>query len=374
MESKLISFFFLLNLSAILVIDQCQGLNKYSAEANKPNKKKDFDSKEIPVPVSIKELDKPYRMAKLNLVWTKAKHRLTDVKLQSLFSDLKMHDKEELVYKHYKEEGKDTEGLEAARLRKKLIGIMSTYGLLEHFAETDDPELLKHHKPLNDGSNYVAKDMFKDKKLNQLWAKAEHAGFTGEELEALKEEFSHHQDKINEYMSILSDVENGDPEAYKNSIDEDHPSWNEIDHQEENEEESNAIPLKKTDYISKANLLREKHQDIKSGYDNLDKKTAEGPDHQEFVEPKVQGLWRVAKSAQFTKNELESLKEELHHYQTRLLKLRHLHTQAALDAARNGKDYDPDNSTKQNIKKHARTVEKLHMDIESRIMERHSEL
>lgn len=56
---------------------------------------------------------------------------------------------------------------------------MSTYDLLEHFAETEDPKLLKMHKALNDGSNYVAKDVFKDIRLNKLWAKAEMAGFTG---------------------------------------------------------------------------------------------------------------------------------------------------------------------------------------------------
>lgn len=48
--------------------------------------------------------------------------RLTDVKLQSIFSDLKIHDKEEIAYKHFKSDGKDPEGLEEARLRKKLIG------------------------------------------------------------------------------------------------------------------------------------------------------------------------------------------------------------------------------------------------------------
>lgn len=56
---------------------------------------------------------------------------------------------------------------------------MSTYDLLEHFSDTEDPELLKRHKALNDGSNYIAKDIFKNQKLNQLWAKAELAGFTG---------------------------------------------------------------------------------------------------------------------------------------------------------------------------------------------------
>lgn len=68
------------------------------------------------------------------------------------------------------------------------------------------------------------------------------------------------------------------------------------------------------------------------------------------------------------------MQEELHHYETRLLKLRHLHTEAAIQASKNGKTYDVDNSTNQNVKKHARTVEKLHAEIETRIMERHMEL
>lgn len=55
---------------------------------------------------------------------------------------------------------------------------MSTYGLLEHFGETNDPELLKRHKALNDGSNYVAKNVFADQRLDKLWSKAETAGFT----------------------------------------------------------------------------------------------------------------------------------------------------------------------------------------------------
>lgn len=55
---------------------------------------------------------------------------------------------------------------------------MSSYDLLEHFADTDDPEVLEKHKAFNDGSNYIAKDVFRDKRLNKLWAKAEMAGFT----------------------------------------------------------------------------------------------------------------------------------------------------------------------------------------------------
>ncbi|KAG7213451.1 hypothetical protein KM043_002723 [Ampulex compressa] len=323
-------------------------------------------------PTSLRELDRPYRMAKLNIVWVKAKNRLTDTKLQSIFSDLKIHDKEELAYKHFKSDGKDPDGIEEARLRQKLIGIMSTYGLLEHFGDTENSDMLKKHKALNDGSNYVAKDVFKDTRLNKLWAKAEMAGFTHEELQALKEEFQHHQDKVDEYMSILKDIDAGDSEVHENSLFHKPESWNVL---EEEEDLSNNIPGQKLDYLGKANLLREKHLELRNGYDRLDRLTAKGPSHKEFVEPKVQGLWRVVLEAPFSPEERASLKEELLHYEGRLLKLRHLHTEAALEAARQGKSLDINDSTsQQHIKKHARTVQKLHTDLEAKILQRHSEL
>ena len=46
-----------------------EGVNKYSAAANKPK-----DDALAQLPTSLRELDKPFRMAKLNLLWTKAKH------------------------------------------------------------------------------------------------------------------------------------------------------------------------------------------------------------------------------------------------------------------------------------------------------------
>lgn len=354
-------------ISCLLLVDVSFAHNKYTANANKP-----ADEATLQFPTSLRELDKPFRMAKLNVLWAKAKNRLTDTKLQSIFSDLKIHDKEELAYKHFKSDGKDPNGEEEARLRKKLIGIMSTYGLLEHFSDTENPDLLRKHKALNDGSNYVAKDIFKDQRLNKLWAKAEMAGFTHEELEALKEEFQHHQDKVDEYMSLLQDVEAGDTETHENSLYHKPESWNLL---EEQEELTNHVPGQKIDYLGKAAILREKHLELRNGYDRLDRLTAKGPNHKEFVEPKVQGLWRIALEANFTPEERASLKEELFHYEGRLLKLRHLHTEAALETARKGKSHDTENPTvDQHIKKHTRTVQKLHMDIESKIMQRHSEL
>ncbi|XP_076655488.1 alpha-2-macroglobulin receptor-associated protein [Halictus rubicundus] len=350
----------------ILIFHTSGAVNKYSAAANEP---KDEDPLEILT--SLRDLDKPFRMAKLNVLWVKAKNRLTDTKLQSIFSDLKIQDKEEIAYKHFKADGNDPNGEEEARLRKKLIGIMSTYGILNHLDDTEDPALLKKHKALNDGNNYVSRNMFKDKRLSNLWTKAELAGFTSEELKALKEEFQHHQDKVDEYMNLLKDVKSGDPEKHENSLDHKPEKWNLL---EEQEEITNELPGKKLNHVEKARLLRDSHLEIQKGFDRLDKLTGEGPNHKDFVEPKVQGLWRMVLEGQFSPEERASLKEELLHYEGRLLKLRHLHTEAALEVARKKKANSVDNSTnEQRIKKHARTVQKLHMDLEAKII-KHTEL
>ncbi|KAJ8974247.1 hypothetical protein NQ317_016542 [Molorchus minor] len=172
---------------------------------------------------------------------------------------------------------------------------------------------------------HINKSLFKDKKLNKLWEKAETAGFTHEELLALREEFGHHQDKIDQYYSLLHDVKEK-PEDYKeskhNSVDDSLDKFNEIEILEEKEPNR--------DYLDKVNLVREKHGEIREGFDRLYLIAAKGPASKEFVEPKVQGLWKVALDSNFTPSELESLRTELLHYENRLLKLRHLQAEHAL--------------------------------------------
>ena len=57
---------------------------------------------------------------------------------------------------------------------------MSMYGLLEHFEDGSDPKNYKQHKAFNEASDeHINKSLFKDKKLNKLWEKAERSGFTG---------------------------------------------------------------------------------------------------------------------------------------------------------------------------------------------------
>lgn len=75
------------------------------------------------------------------------------------------------------------------------------------------------------------------------------------------------------------------------------------------------------------------------------------------------------------------LQSELLHYENRLLKLRHLHAEVAANSER---DLAKKEITKQlsegmqmmenNIKKSSRKVEKLRLDLETRIMQRHIEL
>jgi alpha-2-macroglobulin receptor-associated protein len=178
---------------------------------------------------SSSNLRSPFRVAKLNLLWSKAVHRLTEPKLKSLFTELKIHDKEELAFKHQKsEKPKDfNDGMKEAELRKKLIGIMSTYDLLEvmDIEDVNNPELYKKHKPKEGkvkSDNYKNKSLFKDKKLNKLWERAELGGFTPEELETLKEEFLHHEEKVQMYYSMLeklTDVkDNRDPDNHKSKL------------------------------------------------------------------------------------------------------------------------------------------------------------
>ncbi|CAG4970065.1 unnamed protein product [Parnassius apollo] len=338
--------------------------NKYGRSANEKNKSE----------VDFRTLQKPFRMNKLNILWTKAQQRLTEPKLKSLYSDLMIQDKEEITYKRVKSEGGDKEGLKEADLRQKLTNIMNVYGLREHFDDKNigrqkmDPA---HNSAMDD---YINRSLFKDKKLNMLWSKAEASGFTPEELSALREEFTHHQEKIDQYYDLLGNVETEGYEGFKNAVNEE-----EIENFNEVNLETNEVPSK--DFVDKANLLREKHRALRDGYDRLHRIAARGPTNKEFIEPKVQGLWRIAAAANFTVDELASLKVELQHYESRLLKLRHLHADHVSNLEKHhskvaaaGDKMDMFAEQQQQIKKHARKVEKMHADLESKILARHSEL
>lgn len=132
------------------------------------------------------------------------------------------------------------------------------------------------------------------------------------------------------------------------------------------------------DYIDKVNLLREKHHEIRDGLDRLDRLAAKGPNSKEFIEPRVEGLWKIALDSNFSSEEILSLRTELLHYENRLLKLRHYQAEAALyEQNHPDKEKDKNNGAlllHDNIKKQARKVEKIHLDLETKIMQKHIEL
>lgn len=82
---------------------------------------------------------------------------------------------------------------------------------------------------------------------------------------------------------------------------EEHQLFNEILSDDEAKE-------KHQDFQGKANLLREKHRELRDGYDHLERSAATGPKNEEFVEPKVQGLWQAAIENNFSGDQLAALK------------------------------------------------------------------
>lgn len=136
---------------------------------------------------------------------------------------------------------------------------------------------------------------------------------------------------------------------------------------------------KHDEYASKANQVREKHRELRDNIDRLERIVSRGSDDSDFIEPKVQGLWRIAQQSNFTADELASIKVELHHFESRFLKLRQLHAEHALTMEKykhakiDGKHHDHVDELESKIKKQSRKVEKLQEDIENRL-KRHSEL
>lgn len=136
---------------------------------------------------------------------------------------------------------------------------------------------------------------------------------------------------------------------------------------------------KHQEYISKANEVRDKHREIRDNVDRLERLTARGSNSSDFIEPKVQGLWRTAQASNFSTDELASIKIELLHFESRFLKLRSMHAEHALTLEKyksvkpGDKHNDRIDELEVKIKKQSRKVEKIQADLEQKL-KRHNEL
>ncbi|XP_050701934.1 alpha-2-macroglobulin receptor-associated protein-like [Eriocheir sinensis] len=333
----------------------CAFENKYSEQANSKDR--------------VKVEEAPFRMGKLNMLWEKAVRRLSEPKLNRLLSELKMQDKEELTLKKLRADNMDKDGLKEAELRKKLKNIMEKYGLNADLREENRAGAATEAYMNEVKDREILKAIFKDKKLNKLWAKAEASGFTEVELKALKEEFQHHQDKVDEYYALVQEKAQQHQDD-QNTLDNDIKKFDLL---QELEASDKSQP-------NPTNTIKEKHRELKNNMDRLHKVTISGPDGKEFIEPKVSGLWKMAIRGDFTREELESLHTELKHYEHRLLKVRHMSSQMDLLQERAGDDIEKLQTSEgqrvmqERLAQQQRKIEKLHEDLEMRIAQRHLEL
>ena len=336
-----------------------------------------------------------FKISKLNLIWTKAQHSVGPGKLKDLKTDLTKHEFDQLTLKKMKALNQDKDGLFEAAVRKKLLSIMAKYSLEQYYDDIHPPVENEHelkkdnlNKAKLASSNPIGelKSTFRDKKLDKLWKKAEQSGFTQEQLMILHEEFEHQQEKLDEHYDTMNLIEqelekrNKEGERWENSIESN------IDKEPKRKSTQNEV--KESQSEKKARLdsnihqvLKEKYSDIKKNIDKLHKKIISGKvDDNEapFEEGPVNDLWSTAIQANFTASELESLKEELEHYQTRIKKLKHFQYELERNKIgskdSSGDDDDEAKHIRRRVKELAHKVDKTHKSLEQKIVTRREEL
>uniref|UniRef100_A0A3P9LDG1 Low density lipoprotein receptor-related protein associated protein 1 n=1 Tax=Oryzias latipes TaxID=8090 RepID=A0A3P9LDG1_ORYLA len=283
--------------AAVLCLGARAMAGKYSREVNEPRPGGADDEQTV-----------EFRIAKLNQVWEKAKRmQMPPVRQAELHSDLKIQEKDELQWKKLKVEGLDESGEKEAQLRRNFHVILAKYGMDgKRDTRPLESNSLKDHEP-KDG------DTFEDPRLDKLWNKARNsAKFSDEELANLKREFQHHREKIQEY-NLLMDTVSRTEETHKNVI---APL--------EGDAKEHVLQQKHTE-------LKQKMRDLNHGFERLREISHKGfSEDSEFREPRVIELWEAAKRANLSRDELDSLKEELHHFETKVEKHSHYKEQLEL--------------------------------------------
>lgn len=269
---------------------------KYSREKNEPQ------------PAAPREPGPEFRMEKLNQLWEKARRlSLSPVKLAEFHADLKIQERDELNWKKLKVEGLDEDGEKEARLAHNLNVILARYGL----DGRRDAQAVRSNA-VEDGAQDEGLD---DPQLEKLWHKAKTSGkFSREELDRLWREFLHHKDKVQEYNMLLGTLSRAE-ELQENVISAADMS----------QAQGEALQGRHRE-------LKDRMRSISQGLERLRRVSLQGYGAEaEFEEPRVMDLWDLAQSANLTQKELESLREELKHFEARVEK--HSHYQQQLQLA-----------------------------------------
>ncbi|XP_066304206.1 alpha-2-macroglobulin receptor-associated protein-like isoform X2 [Branchiostoma lanceolatum] len=297
------------------------GAGKYSKDKN------DFHPKE--------KRDREFRSAKVQAAWEKAQKLVSDAKLAELHSDLKLHETEEFKWKKLRAEGGDQDGEKEANLRDNLRKLMAKYGI-------DGGKYAQQVR--NDVDMRHAKDVskeFTDNRIKKIWMKAQKAGFSPEELEDLKTELKHHQEKVEEYQMMANEI----PDHKENTI----------EGRDRNVE------------------LKQKFRDLRDTLGKLDLKISSGYiDEMDFKEPKIRELWAAAQKGNFTDDELKSIKEELSHFQKKMDKHSH-YKEALVKSQQQKEDIGKEQFPQEKQARHADLLDKV-KDLGYKIMKHYRDL
>ncbi|XP_002730925.1 alpha-2-macroglobulin receptor-associated protein-like [Saccoglossus kowalevskii] len=301
-----------------------------------------------------------YRQRRTNQVWEKAERiGMSPKRLDQLEKELKLYDESAMRWKKTKRDGGDPTGEKEASLRRELSEIMKRYGM--------GKDALAEEGLAATGS-FKGDRIFEDMRLNKLWSKSLASGqFSDEELKELRREFEHHQDKVSEYRLLMDEIQGTDD---FNRIDK----FNRLD-----VDEAKAGKDRKLKELE----LKLKHKSLNDDYKRLEIKMLPEEERGEFVEPRLVKMYKDALASNFTEDELQSLKEELKHFERKLQKhesLQHEALQAEMhfQSKRNsGEKVDPQHhqSLKDRVKDMSKTVKKYFADFTDRISSRkHNEL
>lgn len=233
-----------------------------------------------------------FRSGKVNQVWEKAVRKgLPALEMTDLYAELKHHD--EMMMEHKRTRSENDDGTRDAELADRLHEIMAKFSLGR---KQENPSFDEVNK-----SNLKHR-FLEDPNLDKLWQTAQKYGkFSDDELSALETEFQHHRRKLEELKMLNSEL-------------------SEIDDMSDNSVEKQ---MKMQERSEKKNKIAEMYGDIQEGYERLSLKTKQktlSAKSVPFTEPRVNALWEEAKKGNFSKEELDSIKEELKHFQTRVEK------------------------------------------------------
>lgn len=289
--------------------------------------------------------DNPFRVKKLNMIWQKAQNKMSERKLSDFRRLLENQDRAEIRWKELKASGGDEDGEMEATLRRKFSRVLEQFGLEEHLnSVSEDGNKIK--------DNRAGHGSYSDKRLDELWESVQNQGtFSPEELNDLETEFNHHREKLKEYKHLM-DVLKGHDDISENSV-------------------FSEGKMKKYDIEKIQDKLQSTHETLTKNFERLKEKVTGEKVEKIFRDPRVNELWERAKDGGLSEDELESFKDELHHFDHKILKHKHFQEEVE-DSQHLLKNGDPNLKDKHDTlvkkaKEHGRWVKKMHSTLMDRV-------